>query len=420
MKYELLFDGTLGNWKTKPVSFQLKEGASPYYSRAFPVPRIHKETLIKEVERLVQLGVLEWQPALEWASPSFIMPKKNRTICFLSNFWETKKRLVRKPFPIPKICTVLQELEGFTFATALYLNMGYYTIRLDTNASRICTIIFPWGKYSYKRLPMGIAGSPDIFQSKMLELMEDLEYVQAYLDDLLCISRSSLEDHLSNFWEVNKRLVRKPFPIPKISMVLQELEGFTFVTALDLNMGYYTIRLDPDATRICTVIFLGGKYSYKRLPMGIACSPDIFQSKMLELMENLEYVQAYLDDLLCISRSSLEDHHKKLEEVLGRLRNAGLIVNAEKSTFCALEIEYLGYILTRDGIKPHSNKVQTILGIQPLQNVKELRHFLGMVQYYCDLWARWSKMLAPLTSLVGECGQTKVTRVKETKKVPWH
>ncbi len=68
---------------------------------------------------------------------------------------------------------------------ALDLNMGYYTIRLDPNASRLCTVIFPWGKYSYKRPLMGIADSPDIFQSNMLELMEELEYVQAYLDDLL-------------------------------------------------------------------------------------------------------------------------------------------------------------------------------------------------------------------------------------------
>ncbi len=97
--------------------------------------------------------------------------------------------------------------------------------------------------------------------------------------------------------------------------------------------------------------------------MGIAGSPDIFQSKMLELMESLEYAQAYLDDLFCISRSSVEDHLEKLEEVLRRLRDAGLKVNAEKSTLCALEIEYLGYILTRDGIKPQSNKVQAILVI---------------------------------------------------------
>jgi hypothetical protein len=174
--------------------------------------------------------------------------------------------------------------------------------------------------------------------------------------------------------------------------------------ALDLNMGYYIIRLDPNASRICTIIFPWGKYSYKRLPMGIAGCPDNFQSKMSELMEDLEYVQAYLDDLLCISRSSLEDHLETLEEVLRRLCNAGLKVNVEKLTFSALEIEYLGYILTRDGIKPQSNKVQAILKIQPLTNVKELRHFLGMEQYYHDLWERWSKMLAPLTSLVGECG----------------
>jgi hypothetical protein len=72
---------------------------------------------------MVKLGVLERQPASEWASPLCIIPKKNRTVHFLSNFWGVKKRLIRKPFPIPKISTVLQELEGFTFAMALNLNM---------------------------------------------------------------------------------------------------------------------------------------------------------------------------------------------------------------------------------------------------------------------------------------------------------
>jgi hypothetical protein len=183
-------------------------------------------------------------------------------------------------------------------------------------------------------------------------------------------------------------------------------------------MSYYIVRLDPDVSRICTIIFLWGKYSYKQLLMGIPGSPDIFQSKLSELMSSLEYEQAYLDDLLCISRSSLEDHLEKLEEVLRRLCDAGLKVNAEKLTFCALEIEYLGYILTREGIRPQSNKVQAILAIQAATNVKQLRHFIGMVQYYRDLWARRSNMLAPLTSLVGECGHTKVTRAKGTKKVP--
>ena len=105
---------------------------------------------MKEVERLYKLGVLERQPASEWASPPFIIPKKDRTIHFLSDIWEVNKKVIRIPFPIPKTSTVLQETEGFSFATALDLNMGYYTVRLDPDASKICTIIFPRGKYSYK------------------------------------------------------------------------------------------------------------------------------------------------------------------------------------------------------------------------------------------------------------------------------
>jgi hypothetical protein len=120
------------------------------------------------------------------------------------------------------------------------------------------------------------------------------------------------------------------------------------------------------------------------------------------------------------SKVSLEDHLENLEEELRRLCNVGLKVNTEKSTFCALEIEYLGYVLTRDGIKPQSNKVQAILAIKLPTGVRQLRHFLGMAQYYRDLWARRSKMLAPLTSLVGECGQTKTSKTKGTKQVPWH
>ena len=104
-----------------------------------------------------------------------------------------------------------------------------------------------------------------------------------------------------------------------MSMVLQELEGFSFATALDLNMAYYTIRLDPDAAKICTINFPWEKYSYKQLPMGIAGSPDIFQSKMSELIESLEYVWAYIYNLLCISKGSLQDHLEKTDEVLNQL-----------------------------------------------------------------------------------------------------
>jgi hypothetical protein len=126
-----------------------------------------------------------------------------------------------------------------------------------------------------------------------------------------------------------------------------------------------------------------------------------------------------MDDLLIITRVILDKHLQKMETVLTRLRDAGLKVNVAKSSFCAHEIEYLSSILTREGIKPQPKKVQATLALNLPTNIKELRHFLGMVQYYRDMWARCSDMLAPLTDLVGECGEAKTTRMNKTKKRPW-
>ena len=90
---------------------------------------------------------------------------------------------------------------------------------------------------------------------------------------------------------------------------------------------------------------------------------DIFQAEMMHLMEALEYVRAYIDDLLVITRGTLEDHLEKLREVLRRLREAGLKVNT--AIFLYPRVEYLGYILTREGIKPQPIKVQAILALNP-------------------------------------------------------
>ena len=159
------------------------------------------------------------------------------------------------------------------------------------------------------------------------------------------------------------------------------MEGFTYATALDINMGYYTIRLDPDAHKICTIILPLGKSSYLQLPMGVTSSPDIFQEKMSGLMEDLVNVRTYLDDLLIITKSSYDKHLAQVGNVLRRLQGAGLRVNAAKSFFAESEIEYLGYVLMQVGIKPQPEKVSAILAIRSPTVVKELHKILGMVQY---------------------------------------
>ncbi len=204
-RYEPLFDGTLGTWAGDPYDIELKDGAKPYHARAYPIPKIHEAVLKKEIERLVKLGVLKKINRSEWAAPTFIIPKKDGSVRILTDFRELNKWIKRKPFPIPKIQDMLQKLEGFQFASSLDLNMGYYHIKLTPNSRRLCTIVLPWGKYEYCALPMGLCNSPDIFQEKISELFAGLEFVNAYIDDILVTSAGSFDDHLSKLDQVLER-----------------------------------------------------------------------------------------------------------------------------------------------------------------------------------------------------------------------
>jgi Reverse transcriptase (RNA-dependent DNA polymerase) len=136
--------------------------------------------------------------------------------------------------------------------------------------------------------------------------------------------------------------------------------------------------------------------------MGLCILPDIFQEKMSELMEGLDFVRTYIDDLLVITKESIDDHLEKLDLVLEQLGNAGLKVNGNKSFFARTELEYLGYWITRNGIKPLPDKVKAIMQIAERKNRKELRSFIGIVNYYLDMWIRRSHVLAPLASLTSK------------------
>jgi hypothetical protein len=169
-KYEHLFDGTLGEFNMEPISLQLMHpNGKPIHARAYTVPRSveQQSQQSKEIVRLVDIGVLEEDYSSEWASvfPSFAIPKKNGTIRAVTDFRNLNLLLKRRPFPIPKIgkADMIRSMEGFTFASALDLNTGYYHIKLDADAQKLCTSVFPWQMENKKNTYPWVSRLPQMF-----------------------------------------------------------------------------------------------------------------------------------------------------------------------------------------------------------------------------------------------------------------
>jgi hypothetical protein len=147
--------------------------------------------------------------------------------------------------------------------------------------------------------------------------------------------------------------------------MIRSMEGFTFASALDINMGYYHINLDAHAQKLCTIVFLWymGNINKNAYPWVSRLPQMFFKISCLSLFKiwNMLRLTFYLDDLLILTNNSFKDHLLKLEMVLARLSTAGMRVNTSKSKYFAEQIEYLVY------------KVEAILIIKAPKIRKEYR-----------------------------------------------
>ncbi len=126
-----MFDGTLGVYPHKKVHIDIDPNAKLVHSRPYPVPQIHLKTFKKGLNHLVRIGVLAAQQESEWASPSFIIPKKDGRVCWIGDLRQLNKVIRHKQYPLRIIRDILCKHLGYKFFTKLDVSVQYYTFELD-------------------------------------------------------------------------------------------------------------------------------------------------------------------------------------------------------------------------------------------------------------------------------------------------
>ncbi|XP_046975644.1 uncharacterized protein K02A2.6-like [Vanessa cardui] len=286
-KYSSLFSDKLGTFNKYKIKLSLRDNVKPVFFKARPIAFALRDKVIKEIDRLVSLGILEPVEYSEYASPIVPVLKRDGSV-------------------------------------------------------RLCA------DYSVS---------------------------------------------------INKQLLVEQYPLPTTNELFSKIHGGAQFSKLDLSMAYNQFTLDDESKNLTCINTSRGLYRFTRLVFGLASAPAIFQRAIEGVLSGIEGVLCLLDDILITGRDKAE-HLERLHVVLSRLQNAGLTLQKEKCTFFQDEVTYLGFIISKDGLKKAPEKIKAMIEAPVPTNVNQLQSFLGLINYYRNFVPNISSILCPLYDLL--------------------
>lgn len=200
--------------------------------------------------------------------------------------------------------------------------------------------------------------------------------------------------------ELNERILTNFQELPSIETILFNLKGMKVFSVIDVKNAYYTIPLDEESKDLTAFTLGHRKYRFTRNLMGLKSAGFVFVEMMANVLEELnnKILFQYVDDLIIFAESE-EQCLINIERTLEVLSEANIKISPKKSTFLADRIEFLGHIISAEGVEPNEEKVQTIRNFPIPDTPKKVRAFLGMANYYRRYFPEFAELANPLIEL---------------------
>lgn len=224
-----------------------------------------------------------------------------------------------------------------------------------------------------------------------------------YAASVLLVKKSNGESRMcTDFRALNAVTIKKQYSMPVAEEQLSLLAGNKYFTTLDMTSGYYQIPIKEECKKYTAFITPEGLYEYNVMPFGLTNAPMVFQEMITQIIRRLDHrknIVSYVDEVIIPSKT-VEDGIQVLTEFLATVQEEGLTLRPTKCSFMRKTVNFLGHIISSEGISPGEEKTKCIKEFPRPGNVSDVRRFLGITNFFRKFVHNYSHIAMPLTRLL--------------------